>query len=66
MLTCRGLTIAFIVVWIVVAILYDIIVLWQCGVGATISRVIYDWALGNPIVALAIGILCGHFFWSQK
>jgi hypothetical protein len=29
----------------------------------TLSRFIYDIAIGWPVMPFAIGMLCGHFFW---
>jgi hypothetical protein len=62
----KQMTVWFIIAWVSVAIIYDIAIAYFYGSGPTISRVIHDWAYGNPVVAFALGVLCGHFFWSQK
>ncbi len=62
----KQMTIWFIVAWTAVAVGYDVIVAYLYGSQPTISRVDHDWAYGNPVIAFALGVLCGHFFWSQK
>jgi hypothetical protein len=44
---------------------YDIVAYVHGGVQATISRVVLGWAHANPVVAFAVGLLCGHLFWPQ-
>ena len=65
-MTPKQVTVWFIIVWVAVAVLYDIAVAYLYGGQPTISRIIHDWAYGNPVVAFALGVLCGHFFWSQR
>lgn len=62
----RTITILFMIVWIAITITFDIVMEWRYGNDATISKVIYDWSHWDPIVAFALGVLCGHFFWSQR
>ena len=64
-MTPSQVTVWFIVVWVAVAILYDIGVIYFYGTGPSISWTVHRWAYGNPMVAFALGVLCGHFFWSQ-
>jgi hypothetical protein len=61
----RTVTIVFIAAWISVAILYDVFAFWKWGAEASISRVIRDGSRWDPIIAFALGVLCGHFFWPQ-
>jgi hypothetical protein len=60
------MTVWFIIAWVAVAAVYDVIVAYLYGSQPTISRVIHDWTYGNPVIAFALGVLCGHLFWSQK
>jgi hypothetical protein len=62
----KQMTICFIIVWVAVAVMYDVVVAYFYGTQPTISRIIHDWAYGNPVIAFALGVLCGHLFWSQK
>jgi hypothetical protein len=65
-MTGRSQTVVFLLVWVVLAIAWDIHALWRYGMDATISKVLYDWSRNNPIVACIAGILCGHLFWPQE
>ena len=44
--------------------LYDIVAEAREGESATISQVITDSSKEHPIIAVAFGILMGHWFWS--
>jgi hypothetical protein len=65
-MTPRQTTTVFIILWIAGAVAYDVAVAYLYGSQPTISRIVHDWAYGNPVVAFALGVLCGHLFWSQK
>lgn len=62
----RTYTVIFCITVTVVAIVWDVIADSQGGVGATISRVIRQAAMDYPLIPLAVGILLGHLFWSQR
>lgn len=62
----RSLTILFLILWIAVAVAWDLVAEWRWGSEATISRILADWAHAVPVVAFGLGVLCGHFFWAQK
>ena len=62
----KQMTICFIIVWVSVAVVYDVVIAYFYGAQPTISRIVHDWAYGNPVIAFALGVLCGHLFWSQK
>ena len=64
-MTGRNQTALFLIVWVALAVAWDIRVMWRYGVDATISKILHDWSCNNPILAFALGILCGHFFWPQ-
>jgi len=59
------LTKYFIFISIVLIIIYDIFAICSYGVDATISRLVIDWSYDYPILVLPVGVLMGHFFWSQ-
>lgn len=58
-------TYIFMSLMILAAIAFDIGIAIAGGPNATISA--RTWALSKrwPIIPLAVGILCGHLFWSQ-
>ena len=64
------LTIVFIAVAIAATIAYDVWVYYRHGSEATISRILYRAVERAPIFGvlfgIAIGVLCGHFWWPQK
>lgn len=60
-----SLTVAILVLVALILIVYDIYVVVKTGFDATISWVIYSNAKLYPIIPFAMGVLCGHFFWSQ-
>jgi hypothetical protein len=61
--SARKMTEIIIVSLVVALVVYDVIVEMKFGVNATISQVIFDTASHNPWIALAAGILVGHWFW---
>jgi hypothetical protein len=46
--------------------LYDIYAAWRFGITGTISYVIYHDSKSYPIIAFAMGVICGHLFWAQS
>lgn len=44
-------------------IVYDVIAAIRGGEKATISHVIAISSMHFPVIAFAVGVLCGHFFW---
>ncbi len=56
----RTLTIIILGIFIIGLIIYDIYVYTYYGVDSTISRVTYNFAKENPIIAFAVGVVVGH------
>jgi hypothetical protein len=48
---------------VVVLSLYNIAAIYYGGRESSISYVLSQWALANPIVSVFAGILIGHWFW---
>lgn len=46
-------------------VVYDILAARYGGVEATISRTLYEWVKAYPGLAIGIGGLLGHLFFSQ-
>lgn len=46
-----------------VAILWDVIAVVRWGPTGTISHSIREWSKRHPVVAFALGVLAGHWFW---
>lgn len=61
----RILTAALLVAFAVILIAYDVVAEIKGGNASTISQVLYNAALAEPVIPLAIGILMGHLFWPQ-
>jgi hypothetical protein len=59
-------TACFIVVFIAIAIVYDIFAGLTWGVEATISRTVWYASKAHPVFPFATGVLCGHLFASQS
>jgi len=62
----KKITVTVVVLMVVVGIGYDIIALIMGGVESTISQVVLNKAREHPIIAFAMGVLCGHLFWPQR
>jgi hypothetical protein len=62
----RATTTALLVVLPALVIAYDVIAAWRGGGAATISDVILSVSLQRPIIPFAVGVLCGHLFFSQR
>ena len=58
-----SLTTYFIVAIVAIVTICDIFILIRKGIDATISRTLYLGACKYPIIAFALGALCGHLFW---
>jgi len=62
----KVVTIAIMVVTLVVWVVWDVYVAFVArDMDATFSRLLYAAARDTPAVALAFGVLMGHFFWPQ-
>ena len=64
-MTIRNWTIAILIVNTALLIIWDIFAVWKGGVEATISRVLWHAVKAYPGLAIAIGGLLGHLFFSQ-
>ncbi|HLN30498.1 MAG TPA: hypothetical protein VK395_22330 [Gemmataceae bacterium] len=64
----RGNLITWLVIlsFTVVMIAYDVLAYALWGVDATISRRVLFASQGTPLIAFAVGVLCGHLFWPQR
>jgi hypothetical protein len=62
----RNITSWLIIVTIIVWVVWDIYVGTNSIPGDTESEVIRDWAWDYPSFAAAIGVLCGHWFWTVE
>jgi hypothetical protein len=58
-------TITILVLAVIFLALYDIYALIRYGNSATISYIIYTNSKKYPIIAFAMGVIAGHFFWGQ-
>lgn len=65
-MTWRTATVALLAVLPFVVIAYDAIAAWRGGGAATISDVVLAVSLRRPIIPFAVGVLCGHLFFSQS
>ena len=59
----RQTTQQLLVIVTAIMVLWNIIAYWIGGRTATISEVISDFACEQPIMACAVGIVIGHWFW---
>lgn len=60
------ITITFIIAITLIILAYDAYALKKSTkTEYTISYVIAKASLKNPIIAFALGVLCGHWFWFQ-
>lgn len=60
------ITVAVILAVVLALVLYDVWALYRFGVDATISAITLRAAMAHPVVALAVGVVCGHLFWPQS
>ena len=60
-----ALTEIVLVVLPLAVIIYDVIAIEKGGTEASISAVVLKTSLKRPIVPFAVGVLCGHLFFSQ-
>lgn len=65
-MTLRGYTITYMFANLIVTILWDAFAYCRGGASATISRILWDGVSAYPGMALCIGGLLGHLFFSQK
>lgn len=66
MTNLRNVTAVVMVTTILAAIVYDIFARVYGGTPATISDITLSAATQVPLIALAVGALCGHFFWPKR
>lgn len=64
-MTWRTFTVVLLVILPALVIAYDVLAVWRGGATATISNVILTVSLKRPIIPFAVGLLCGHLFFSQ-
>jgi hypothetical protein len=57
---------SFLVIIAVLVITFDVIALNINGLKGTISYFLYVNSQKYPIIAFAIGVLCGHLFWQMN
>ena len=62
----KKLTVLFIGLVIVVAILYDVYAIYVGGTEASISSAIIVWSYNMPLIPFLAGVLCGHLFWRMR
>lgn len=59
------MTEAVLVITLISLLLYDLFAVIRGGFPNTISWVIYSNAKIYPVIPFLLGMLAGHFFWSQ-
>ncbi len=47
-------------------VIYNLVILFLAGEKATISHVVYNACSEWPILAVAIGVVIGHWFWPLR
>ncbi len=62
----RSATEYLIVINVIILALYDAAARLWGGNEATLSFVLQDAAYRWPMIALAVGLLCGHVFWPTR
>lgn len=58
-----SLTTYFVIGLVGLITIFDVYILIKKGIDATISRTLYLGACKYPIIAFALGVVCGHLFW---
>lgn len=53
------------IITILLIVIYDIIAFYIWGSEGTISNVVWNISLENPIVPFTVGLICGHLFWRE-
>lgn len=59
-------TLGFALVILGLIIVYDVWTLIDRGYNTTISWSIYALSVRFPIIPFALGVVCGHLFWTNK
>lgn len=54
---------AVILLLIAVAIVWDVLAVVYWGPRGTISHSVREWSKRHPVIAFALGVLAGHWFW---
>lgn len=65
-MTWRRITAIVIVAAVALLIGYDVLVAVTPEPGDTISEVLRDAMHAHPVIAFALGVLCGHLVWAQR
>jgi hypothetical protein len=61
----KKITGALLLIAVAVLGIWDIIVATNSTKGDTISELVLDLAVGNPLLPFATGFVMGHLFWPQ-
>ncbi len=56
---------------IILVLIVSALIAWDIYIafaqpGGTISETVLFFSHKHPIIPFALGVVCGHFFWSQK
>lgn len=62
----KNLTKNIMIAIVLLLIAYDVLAIVYGGVEATISHITLNYSKEYPIIPFAVGVVCGHLFWSQK
>jgi hypothetical protein len=62
----RTVTVIFLYVFVLGAIIYDFYAYSQGGTEATISWIVAEWAYTMPAGVFAVGFIAGHLFWQMN
>jgi hypothetical protein len=62
----RKATISILVAVAALLVAWDVWVYLEPTGGDTISEVTLGFARRHPVLPFAIGVVCGHLFWSQR
>lgn len=62
----KKITMIFTITFIVVALIYDAVVIYLGGTEASISSLTIIMAHKHPLIPFLCGVLCGHLFWRMK
>ena len=54
-----GVTVLVLIIWATVAAVFG-------AEGSTISEHVRDYAAAYPLIPFALGVVCGHWFWTMK
>lgn len=66
MTNTRKVTISILVAAVLALIAWDVVVAMNPTPGDTISEITLAFAMRHPALPFAVGVVCGHLFWSQR